>query len=156
MIIKELGSLTQDPECSHYLTSEPVAIPYLNEVELPFVLDGLAFDRKPEEFLEAVYSFLNLQLSDRDQATKQVFHNYLSRRSDAGEDGSHPLIDREVDVWSHIKPTEVLVKRDPYGDKVVCVQIIAECDWEKDLGLMLLFRYGNDLVRVGTHDEGVL
>ena len=56
------------------------------------------------------------------------------------------------EVWAHLQPTAIHVSRRHRRDQRVYVQITAECDWEPEHGLQIVYCEGNRLVRVSDQD----
>lgn len=56
-------------------------------------------------------------------------------------------------VWEYIHPTEIIVTKDRYKKRNgVFIQILCECDWEKEHGLQIVLKNGNELIRVSEQD----
>jgi hypothetical protein len=144
-----LGELTRDEHVPEWLVSSPVDVPLLG-LPLRFVIDGLEEDQAPAAFEDAVSTFLRLGAKDRKEATPHVFQNYR-RFVDAVPDCELHLSSPEH-VWTHVRFTEVRVTRRHRGDEKVYVQATAECDWEVEHGLQLVFREGRRLTRVSSQD----
>ena len=68
-----------------------------------------------------------------------------------GEDEVDVRIAVATDVWKHVQPSEVYVKR-RRKDKKVYMAIAAECDWEPEHGLQIVYRNGDQLSRVSAQD----
>lgn len=56
-------------------------------------------------------------------------------------------------IWDSVTPGPVHVARD--GDGVVYVVMQAECAWDEEHGLQLVWRDGRTLTRVGPYDGGL-
>ena len=56
-----------------------------------------------------------------------------------------------AEIWQHVRPTEVMLERSRH-DPHVYVVAAAECAWEPEHGLQLVFRQGDELIRVGPQD----
>lgn len=52
-------------------------------------------------------------------------------------------------IWAEVTPNEAFVEK-LNGDWHVCVE--ADCSWEPEHGLMLVWRHGKELVKVGPFD----
>lgn len=144
-----LGELTRDEHVAEWLVSRPVDVPLFG-VALRFVVEDLEEDRAPAELERAAATFLRLAPEDRAAATPHVFENYRSVcRAVPGSD-LH-LVSPE-DVWAHVRFTEVRLTRRHRGDEKVYVQATAECDWEVEHGLQLVFREGRQLTRASSQD----
>lgn len=152
MNIEHLGELTADPRIEEWLVSSEVEIPCLPGIRLPFVLERFEDDPAPAEFIAAIGKFLGLSVEDRNEATQCVFKNYSEFVDAVGEEDVNVDIGIPSDVWKHIQPSAVYVLRRYSGDKKVYVRITAECDWEQEHGLQIVYREGNQLARVSDQD----
>ena len=151
MNIPELGVLTTHDDIEEWLISKPVPVPYFDGRPMTFTLDGLEESDEPA-VATAVASFLSLTAADRDSASASVYQNYLALAAAVDEDEVGCSISSPGDVWNHVTPHEVFVKQDYYGDKSIYVRINAECDWEPEHGLQIIYRHGRDLSRVSAQD----
>lgn len=97
-------------------------------------------------------SFLKLGGADRLSASQYVLANYrmISELIDGHDLGCR--IDTEEDVWKYVHPSEVFVARRARRDHAIYVSIAAECDWEPEHGLQIVFRRGSQLSRVSNQD----
>ncbi len=57
-----------------------------------------------------------------------------------------------MEVWEYVHPSEIFVRRRSRREKGVYVQITAECDWEPEHGLQIIYRRGKELSRVSDQD----
>ncbi|QDU44385.1 hypothetical protein Mal52_28660 [Symmachiella dynata] len=151
MDISELGPLSPDTDVPDWLTSRPIAVPYFDGLELAFTLCGLEESDK-NETVAVVRNFLDLDRRDRLAVGSYVFEYYLRYTELAAEFGWCSPINSQEDVWSHVHPTEVFVERRARGDREIYVQIAAECDWEPEHGLQIIYRAGEVLSRVSYQD----
>ena len=71
---------------------------------------------------------------------------------DALEGELELAIARPEDVWKHVRITEIGVCRRGHGDRALYVQVAAECDWDGEHGLQLVYRRGGELNRVSDQD----
>jgi hypothetical protein len=152
MKIEHLGELTIHPELDDWLQSPEVRIEYFDGVKLKFVFEDITEDPKPDDYRTAVSSFLAMTLADRENATLYVHKNYADFINDVDEEDVYVRIDDCSDVWKHVFPTVIHVSRRPYGDKKVYIVINAECDWEIEHGLQIVYREGGILQRVSDQD----
>jgi hypothetical protein len=99
-----------------------------------------------------VYQSL-MQLPAATQALMEapIFANYLKIR-DLVEDDTMPDIGEAADVWSHLDPRAVLIPRHKTS-KHSYFFVEAECAWEPEHGLEVLFRDG--AVLQVTQQEGL-
>ena len=155
MNLETLGELTPDPDIEEWWVSEPVSVGYFAGTPLYFVLEDVADDPAPAEFETAVQNFLTLTSQDRAEATPWVFRNYTDYAEAVGEDDLDFVIDTPEDVWAHVQPTKVHVLRRAYGDRKVYVVVAADCDWEEEHALQIVYREGKQLSRVSAQDGHV-
>lgn len=151
MEIPPLGKLERHDRFADWLESSEVEVPYFDGARLGFVLEAFEADPAPDDFVSAIASFLRLTVDDRALATPYVFQNYLDFMEIAGEDDDVVIASADG-VWSHVHPTRVHVSRRTKGDRRVYVQVSADCEWEDEHGLQLVFRDGSTLSRVSPRD----
>ena len=149
-----LGKLTPDARFADWLVSAPVAVTLLRGKPVAFILEAVENDRRPAEFHAAVAAFLALADAARVATERHVFALYRSFADDFKEEYDWPFrIAEPSGVWPHVDATEVRVKREDDGNNApVYVQVAAECDWEVEHGLQLVYSGGNVLTRVSTQD----
>ena len=151
MNISHLGNLTPHADIPEWLVSKPVPVPYFDGLELTFTLDGLEDTDEPD-VKAAIESFLKLSSADRLAASPHVFKNYKRIADLANEENLGFTITSEHAVWDHVRPSEVFVSRRSRRDRAIYVQITAECDWEPEHGLQIIYRRGAKLSRVSDQD----
>jgi len=152
MKIDALGELAPDPKVPEWLVSTPVPIAYFDGRPVQVVLDGVLEDENPGEFEAAVTAFLALSPRDRELATEHVHRNYADLLEVIGKDDIDVVISEASAVWNHVHPTAIYVSRRHRRDRKVYVQISAECDWEQEHGLQIVYRDGRELSRVSNQD----
>src|SRR5579863_1134289 len=136
MNVPSLTGLREHPDIAEWLISDPVAVPYFDGLSLCFILDGLG-QEDGEEANSTVAAFLRLGRSDRLDASPYVFANYRKMAEVIGEDELDCLVGSPQEVWPHVHPKEIFVKRRKCHEKALYVQIAAECDWEPEHGLQI-------------------
>ena len=147
-----LGRLQPDDLDLGWHISKPVRVPYFGSRKLPFVLEQVHRDRKPEEFAAAVKAFLRKGAAARTEATPYVYRSYADYVDDVGDEDLGFTIARPASVWKHVHPTKIHLRRRHRRDKAVYLQILAECDWEEEHGLQIVYRAGSRLSRVSNQD----
>lgn len=147
MNIPQLGPLQPDARIPEWLVSEPLSIPYFDAQKLTFTLDGLT-ESDTSDVQDAVGAFLALGPAARLAASPYVFQNYHRMADAVGEDAIECHVTRAEDIWAHVHPSEIFVSRRHRRDGLIYVQITAECDWEREHGLQLVYRRGSELSRV--------
>jgi len=151
MNVQALGPLSVHPDVDEWLISEPVAVPYFDGLLMTFALMG--FEDIDESRVESAVSvFLSLTAEDRHADAPDVFRNYRDS-IDHYEDDLDLNIDSPGKVWDFVQPTEILVKSG-FREETVYVYILAECDWEIEHGLQLIYKDGSKLVKVSGQGEG--
>ena len=151
MNIAHLGELTPDPQVEAWMVSPEVEIPCFPGTRLRFILMDFRGDPAPDEFTAAVRNPLGLSVERRMEATACVFKNYVGFVASVGEEDVDVKIAIPSDVWEHVQPTGVYVQRGGPGDKVY-VSITAECAWEQEHGLQIVYREGSELSRMSDQD----
>ena len=151
MNIRAIGELRSHSDVPEWLMSSPIGVPYFDGLPLSFILDGLG-DIDEREAAEAIESFLNLGPADRLAASPYVYKNYLSVADVVDDEGLGCRIDSDAEVWRHVRPSEVFVSRRSRRDRAIYIQIPAECDWEPEHGLQIIYRRGSELSRVSEQD----
>ena len=151
MNISQLGSLTPHARFPDWLVSGPVAVPYFDGLQLPFTLEGFT-EADQAETQAAMDAFFALGNDARLRTSGHVFANYRHMADVVGEDDLGCHIDTAEAVWPHVYPTEVFVARRHRRERAVYVQLLAECDWEQEHGLQIVYRRGAELVRVSEQD----
>ena len=151
MNIESLGTLKPDPKIKAWLVSEPVSVPYFDGQPLTFTLDGLT-EADTEDVQSAVTAFLGLGADARRAASQFVFQNYRRMVEAVGDDQVDCHIKSPDDVWAYVHPTEIYVSRRHRRDMLIYIQITAECDWEREHGLQIVYRRGVELSRVSDQD----
>lgn len=152
MIIQPLGKLERDPTIPKWLRSAPVPVPYFGGLALPFVLQGIEDDPAPSDFESALTAFFRIGTAEREQAGHYVFQLYRQVVESIGEDGLDFSIPTASAVWDFVTPTEIHVSRRHRRDQLVYVEILAECQWEIEHGLAVIYRSGSTLSRVSEQD----
>ena len=151
MTIPALGELKPYPALPKWLCSEPIEIPFLEGMQMPIILTDLK-DSDQDEIIEAVNAFLKLSSSDRAQAAEHVFNNYKDMKDYVDESDLGCEINSAREVWPHVHPKQIYISRRRYRGKEIYVQIAAECDWEQEHGLQIVYRKGGVLSRVSAQD----
>jgi hypothetical protein len=149
--IPQLGPLHTDSRIPEWLVSEPVSVPYFDGQKLTFTLDGLT-EADTADAQNAVEAFLALGPAVRLAASPYVFQNYRRMADAVGDDAIECHVTRVEEIWAHVHPSEIFVSRRPRRDELIYVQITAECDWEREHGLQLVYRRGSELSRVSDQD----
>lgn len=94
---------------------------------------------------------MELGKEQRMEASQHVFKNYKEFVQQVGEEYFDFKIVNEEDVWKHVHPTKINIRK-RYKDNSVYIAIYAECDWEDEHGLQIVYKNGNELSRVSDQD----
>jgi hypothetical protein len=153
MEIPGLGRVT-DLDENELRHSEPRSVPVLRGRTCRIVLERYDDDANKEEFHEAIRSFLAAEVSALEAAAPHIFRYYEDCKARGERFGlEYTSIERPEDVWSHITlAPEAYVQRRFYGDKAVYISLECECDWEPEHGLLIVFKKGQSVSKVGEYD----
>jgi hypothetical protein len=69
-----------------------------------------------------------------------------------GEEDIGFHVARAEDIGACVHPSEIRVSRRHRRDSLIYVQSTAECDWEREHGLQIVYRRGDELSRVSDPD----
>ncbi len=151
MRIEPLGELITDEDDPSCLFSDEVLVPWLSDARLVFTFADLEGDEMPEDYAAAVRRFFALTSRDRDTAAPYLFRHYQSFCDVLSDKDIGVTIEGPGDVWQHVDPCEIHVSRRSEDGKVY-ISIDAECAWEPEHGLQLVYRDGGTLSRVSEQD----
>ncbi|WP_430784111.1 DUF6985 domain-containing protein [Actinoplanes sp. G11-F43] len=141
MEIPGLGRFTAEPDLGWY-RGEPVPVPLLDGASCEFVLSGYDDDPAPADFHAAIKTFRTL---DRGvlEAVAPDLHAYYRDVAETVEYGPDSILD-------HVRlGREMFVEREKDH---VYVSVESGCDWEIEHGLVVVFRDGATVTRVGPYD----
>ncbi len=104
----------------------------------------------------ALASFLALTEADRLLDTRHVFAFYKDYYEEAGKpewlDAEMGVPQSPADIWDHVTPGPVTVKKGRKEDENWYVVMQAECGWDVERGLMMVWRNGATLTKVGGYN----
>jgi hypothetical protein len=154
--IAGLGRFRKDHDLDWYFGDE-VPVKVLGGQLCSIVLDGYDGDENPEEFHQAIRNFLSIDASVLREVEEHVFSYYRDCNSSLGPgDDDFVVIDRAADVWQHVRfGHEPKVSRRWHGDRGVYVSLECNCDWEREHGLHIVFKWGLTVNKVGGFDGHV-
>lgn len=153
MTIPALGKLERDPQDEEHLSSAPIPVSYFDGLSLPFVLRGIESDSAPADFERALNAFLRLGPVDRQQAGDYIFRLYRKFVEFVGKDDMYGFtIPNASTVWDFVTPTTIHLSRRHHRDKLIYIEICAECRWDEEHGLVVIYRGGSTLSRVSEQD----
>jgi hypothetical protein len=118
------------------------------------LVDGYDEDLVKDEFHAVINTFLALDESALRAAAPWVFDYYQHVVAGLNiDDDWYVWISGPHEVWNHVRVGhEVMVRRNPSGDRRVYVSVECECDWEPEHGLQVVFREGRTVNKVGPYD----
>jgi len=148
--IPVIGNLIQNDRFDDWWESEKIKIPLFDNLGIKFIVMAGQKDIN-EDFNKAIDNFLQLKDRQRLEASKYIFKNYREIIEAVGEDEFDFEVTNENDIWKYVHPKEIYVKRRS-KDNLVYIQITAECDWEEEHGLQIIYRNGNIISRVSSQD----
>lgn len=149
--LKSIGELIQNSKWNDWWDSQETAVPYFDNLKLKFTIMDVDKNEIDDHFNLAIESFLKLTSQDRLNVSPYIFDEYNEFVDLVGEDSFDFTIENEVDVWEHIQPQFISISRRE-KDGLVYVVIHANCDWEEEHGLQIVYRNGNQLSRVSPKD----
>lgn len=104
----------------------------------------------------ALASFLALTKEDRLSDSRHVFALYRDYYEEAGKpewlDAEMGIPQSPVDIWDHVTPGPVTVEKGRKDDDNWYVVMQAECGWDAERGLMMVWRNGATLTKVGGYN----
>lgn len=129
-------------------------VPYFDNIEIKLSDDD--YDPTNPRAAAALNAFLTLTSEDRLKDTRHVFAYYRDfRETVGGED----WMDKEMgvpktpeDIWSFVHPNVLGVWSGRNDDASHYVFLEANCGWEQEHGLLLVWRDGTTLVKAGGFD----
>lgn len=143
--IEGLGELA---ERDGMLLSEPVRVDALGKA-VRFEVDADESDVS-EALVACVGSFLELAPDALDKASEAVFAYYEDTVALVEGEGAVTPVAGAHEVWDHVTwPDEVFVQE---FDGSWWVSAECECTWEPEHGLLVVFRDGSRITRVGPYD----
>jgi hypothetical protein len=151
MISKIAGQLTQDEDFEEWWYSKLIEIPYFQNKGLRIVFTDAGNENYFKLAETALYHFMQLSNSTREQHSNQIIENY---RLNLIFDYT-PRLDLKSDkeIWSFVYPKEIFLELNEKGE--VFVLVSCGCEWEEEHGLQLVFKEGQNLTRVSYNDGGL-
>ena len=149
-----LGQMEEDDKFDDWLRSDPLHVDVLGGEEFVFTLEGYVEDDKPEEFHQAIANILAAEDSVLKKAETDIYKYYkdINSQSDPGDDW-YVEIARPENVWEHIQFKDILmIKRRPYRDELIYIEVECGCDWEKEHGLQIVFKQGLYVNKIGPYN----
>ena len=154
IVIPQLGQLEEDDEFDNWLRSDPISVNVLGGGEFVFTLEDYMEDEKKEEFHQAIENILSVNETILKQAQDNIYRYYTdANRHDEPGDSWYVEIGSPEEVWNHIQFMDVItVKRRPYRDELIYIDVECGCNWEQEHGLQIVFKQGLSVNKVGPYD----
>ena len=136
-------------------------LPFFDHQPLPVVFMGVHPGLDPQFAKDAdaaLRAFLAKTSADRLRASRPVFDNCQEFMEAVGVNEDNQAmaeLQKVEDIWRFVHPQTVYLSRRSRRDLSVYLHISCQCDWEEEHGLQLVFRRGQDLVRVSAEDGHV-
>jgi len=149
-------NLTYNSKYDHHM-STPIAVPMLDGQPCTFIVERYLNDPCHQDFHTAIKELLSHKRNILDRAEQAIFAYYQDANSVwEPDDEEFLLIKTSKDVWSHIQfGNQIIVRRRKSNDQRIYLLLICECDWEEEHGLLLVFKDGKTIVKVGKFDDHV-
>ncbi len=123
-----------------------VKVPYFDGAEVE-LYDTLSDD-------PALVEFLKRGPSDRRNDSRHVFSYYRDFHTHVGGedwlDDVMGVVHSPEQIWPHVTPKLVSAKKGSDGSQYVVIE--ADCAWEDEHGLMMVWKEGKYLCKVGGYD----
>jgi hypothetical protein len=133
-----------------------IKVRYFDNVRVDLV-EGA--DQPDTKAMSALAAFLELTSADRVSDSRHVFA-YFRDCVGGIHDSNLPdeitrISDNPADIWQHMTPSKLFLEHseDDAGEWFVVIE--AECAWEEEHGLMMVWRSGKVLNKVGGYDGHV-
>lgn len=140
--------------------SDMISLPLFDGTSVALLSDA---SQLPSAANEALRRFAKLTPNDRLSITPHVYAYYHDMHTHAGGswiDEAMPRPTQPHDIWQHVRPLSITVKSRSAqsggastDDPMTYVLLEANCDWEEEHGLLLSWRGGHELVKVGEFDD---
>lgn len=131
-----------------------IKIPYFDNAEVELV-------KNPDnpDAMAALEAFLTLTPANRGSDSRHVFAYYRDFHEAVG---GQDWLDQEMgipetapDIWNYVTPRTLDLQKGHGDDNSWYVMVEANCGWEEEHGLLLVWRDGVTLNKVGEYDGHV-
>lgn len=120
------------------------------EIELESADDvGSEVDYGSAEAKAALAAWSALTAADREADTRHLHAYYLDLVEETGE--GDPEVE-PVSLWGGVEPGAVHLTTNSDPDGHVYLVLEAECGWEEEHGVMMVWRDGGTLIKLGEFD----
>ena len=129
-----------------------IKVPYFDGIEVE-LLDEIS----PSD--PVLVEFLNRDKNDRLNDSRHVFNYYRDMHDASGGedwlDQKMGIVSDPEQIWMHVTPGTVFIEKGRGSDTSHYVVMDAECAWEEERGLMMVWKDGKILCKVGGYDGHV-
>lgn len=127
------------------------------KIKVPY-FDGFEVELEDEDSLSdpALIEFLNRDRNDRLKDSRHVFTYYKDFHHMVGGedwlDEEMGVVSDPEQIWAHVAPIQIHLEtgRDPDTNRYVV--LYADCDWEQEHALMMVWENGKVLNKVSGYD----
>ena len=125
--------------------SSPFEIPFFDNQMIAIGVGAANHKETLEAADNALENFMNLTAKDRLPSSQKVLTYYQT----CLEYGMSKELEIKTgsDVWRYVDPVEIMVES--ISGEGTLILVNCECEWEQEHGLMLTFKNGKDLIKVG-------
>ena len=128
-------------------------LPYFDNAEVELDED---LEEPDERAAEALAAFLRLTSADRLRDSRHVYAYYRDFHEAVGGedwlDAEMGIPEKPEDIWAHVTPGVVGVWTGNGDDPHLYIFVEANCRWEVEHGLLLVWRDGKVLTKAGGFD----
>jgi len=129
-----------------------VKVPYFDGIEVELAEEVLPSD-------PTLIEFLKLDPNDRLKDSRHVFNYYRDFHTMVGGedwlDKEMGIVTNPEQIWLHVAPGTIFIGEGFGSDISNYIVMEAECAWEKEHGLMMVWKDGSFLCKVGGYDGHV-
>lgn len=138
---------------------EKIKLPLFDDASVALLNERAAL---PSALSDALHRFIGLTPADRSAITPHVYAYYRDLHTHADSawiDAVMAVPTQPDDIWKHVRPLSITLtsrlaqfETIDKDDPVPYVLLEANCDWEDEHGLQLVWREGHALVKVSECD----
>ncbi|GHD23605.1 DUF6985 domain-containing protein [Tianweitania populi] len=130
-----------------------VSLPYFNNI-------GVEVDEETDlsipEAAAALNAFISLSPNDRSADAPHIYAYYkdihLAVGGEEWMDAEMGVPKAPSDIWKSVSPTHLMVIPELVDDGHWYVGVTADCAWEKEHGLWMVWKDGRQICKVGEYD----
>lgn len=132
---------------------EKVRLPYFDNIEVKLDQET---DISIPGAANALNTFLALTPNDRLSDAAHIYAYYrdihLAVGGEEWMDAEMGVPEAPSDLWKSVFPTDLMVIQELVDDGHWYVGVMADCAWEKEHGLWMVWKDGRHLCKVGEYD----